>query len=265
MEAQLPEEARSQVQLGNEEIVGEAEAPLHLQWHSWRESDRSLVMNSRFGSGTARFRKILLVTALAAGALLTKQSALAQSMAIGSLTQTGTGLSTFSITSNQTFQLTLMINTNFISGGITYFLMVSNNGSGFFRITARDATLSPYPDPVQDDATVFGGNAALLNPVNDFDLGAYNTPGGGTDPAGNYTIGILTISALNVPPGQYTIFTDNRSTVLDRTGGGLGDVAVTGAIATINVIPEPNATGLAILGGAILIIVVWRNRRVRAS
>src|SRR4051812_42161632 len=99
-------------------------------------------MISTFNSGSATLRRILLITALAACSLITGQTAIAQSTAMGSLTQTGTGLSTFSITSNQTFQLTLMVNNNFMSGGITYFLMVSNNGSGLFRMTARDATLS---------------------------------------------------------------------------------------------------------------------------
>ena len=98
-------------------------------------------------------------------------------MGVGDLRQTGTGLSTFSIASNQTFQLTFMVNNNFISDGVTYFLVTSNNGSGFFRITARNVSLSPYPGPTNTDATAFGGNAGLLDPVNDFDLGASNNPG----------------------------------------------------------------------------------------
>jgi len=148
-----------------------------------------------------------------------------------------------------------MANLNFLSDGITYFLQVSNNGSGLFRITARDISLSPYP--VAPPFT-----PCLLDPTCDSDLGSGNN-GMDPDPPGNYTLGILTLDALNVPVGQYTIFLDNRSIIVDRTGGGFSDVPVT-AIATINVVPEPATVGLALLGGAALLMMVWRRRRAQA-
>jgi hypothetical protein len=105
-----------------------------------------------------------------------------------------------SIGNNGTFTLTLQISTNFVSSGITYFLQSSSNANGLFRIVSRDMSMSPYPDPTTDDATAFGGDAGLLNPVNDFDLGATNN-GSATDPAGMYTIAILTLQLVNPFPG----------------------------------------------------------------
>ncbi len=218
-------------------------------------------MKSKNNLIVTKLRKTLLITALALCPFVASQSSLAQSTATGSLTDTVSGMSTFSITSNQTFQLTLMVTTNFLSSGCTYFLQ-SNNGNGFFQLTARDMSMSPYPDPTTSDSTAFGGMAGLLNPVNDFDLGATNN-GSDTDPAGMYTLGILTVNALNVPAGQYTIFLDNRSIITDRTNGGFEDVPFS-AVATINVVPEPASVALAVMGGALLLVVVYRKRAVRA-
>jgi hypothetical protein len=108
-----------------------------------------------------------------------------------------------------------------------------------------------------DDGTAFGGDAGLLNPVNDFDLGATNN-GSATDPAGTYTIAILTLTST-APIGQYTIFTD-RGIVTDRTGGAFNDV-VFNAMATINVIPEPTTVGLAVMGGGMLLVAGYRKHR----
>ena len=202
---------------------------------------------------------MFLVAALALIPFVASQSGNAQSVATGSLTQTGTGLSTFTISSNQQFQLTLMVTTNFISSGDTYFFQ-NDNATPIFQIVARDMSLSPYPDPTVNNP--FNGNAGLLNPVNDFDLGATNDLSD-TDPAGTYTLGILTFNTLNAPNGQYTIFLDNRSIITDRTGGGFADVPF-GGMVTINVIPEPATVGLAVMGGAMLLGVVLRKRRATA-
>jgi hypothetical protein len=151
-----------------------------------------------------------------------------------------------------------MVTTNFISSGVTYFF---NNpqfaGAARFQITARDMSLNPYPDPTTDDLTAFGGTAGLLNPFNDFDLGSTNN-GSATDPAGTYTIGVLTFSALGAPAGTYTISTD-RGIITDRTNNQFNDVPFSSFV-TINVIPEPTTVGLAIIGGAALLVIGWRKR-----
>lgn len=215
-------------------------------------------MNSQTNLTAAKIRRMFLVAALVICPFLSGTSD-AQTVT-ASLTQTGTGLSTFSITSNETFQMTLTCTTDFISSGITYFLL-NNNGVPIFRITARDMSQNPYPDPTTDDMTAFGGDAGLLNPVNDFDLGSTNN-GSATDPAGTYVMGILTFVALDIPIGQYTIGTD-RAIITDRTNNQFNDVPFF-TFATINVIPEPATVGLAGIGGAMLLVVAWRKRRTRA-
>ena len=183
-------------------------------------------------------------------------SARAQSPMVTASLIGSNGTSTINITGNQSFTLTLMITTNFPSSGITYFLQSNAAGSGFFRIVARDTTGSPYPAP----PLVCNGDACLLNPVNDMDLGG-TTNGSATVSAGAYTIETFTFNTENAPVGQYTISTD-RGVITDRTGGGFEDRAFA-ASATINVIPEPNSVGLALMGGAGLLVMVWRRKRAQ--
>jgi hypothetical protein len=181
-----------------------------------------------------------------------------------SATLTGSnGSSTVNIASNQSFTLTLTITTNFASSGLTYFLQSNAGGSGLFRITAMDRTGSPFPSasPLPPACLVDPYTPCVLNPSNDFDLGATNN-GSDTDPAGTYTIATITLTAMNAPVGQYTISTLN-GIVTDRTGGGFEDRPFS-ASATINVVPEPSAVGLALLGGAALSVVAWRRRRADA-
>ena len=213
-------------------------------------------MDARADLTAAKPRRILFVLALVVCVLLAPESGRAQAPVLIA-TLTNNGSSTVNITSNQSFTLTLMINTNFPSSGITYFLASTGAGSGLFRIIGRDTNGSPYPDPPTDDPCFWcGGDAGLLNPVNDFDLGATNN-GTATDPPGLYTIATLTFETLNAPLGQYTIFTD-RGVVTDRTGGQFNDVNFT-TLATINVVPEPTTVGLALLGGVALFVMVRRR------
>jgi hypothetical protein len=205
---------------------------------------------------TAKARRMLLVAALVLCPFLAFQSGNAQPAPVVTATLTNNGSSAINIMQGGTFTLTLQISTNFASSGITYFLR-SDNGSGFFRITARDMSMNPYPDPTTDDMTAFGGDAGLLNPVNDFDLGSTNN-GSATDAPGFYTIATLTLTLVNpLPPGQYTIFID-RGVVTDRTGGGFEDRAFT-AMATIT-IPEPATVCFAVIGGLLLIGATWRRK-----
>jgi hypothetical protein len=213
-------------------------------------------MNPSTDLSTRNVCRILLVTALVVCPLLAPESGRAQAPVVTATLTGSNGSSTVNITSNQSFTLTLTINTNFVSSGITYFLRSNAAGSGLFGITAIDPTGSPYPiGPFSPGPC---GDACLLNPENGFDLGATNN-GSDTDPPGTYTIATITLSTMNAPVGQYTIST-SRSIVTDRTGGGFEDRAFI-AVATINVVPEPSTVGLGVLGGAVLSVVAWRKRR----
>lgn len=220
-------------------------------------------MTSPLNLTAAKIRRLLLVTALVICPLFAAQIGNAQT-ATASLYTGAPGVTSISITGNQTFSLTLAVNMNFISSGFTVFFQ-SNNGSGLFQLLSR-VNNSPYPDPTTSDATAFGGNAGILMPSNMFDLG-YTNNGADTTPMGMYTLLTLQVQALNAGPGTYTIFLDNRSIMTDRTGGQFNDVNIGGAMGpqfTVNVIPEPTTVGLAIIGGAALLVVAWRKQRARA-
>ena len=215
-------------------------------------------MNLQTDLGAAKLRRMFLVAALVVCPFLAPESGRAQPPVVIATLTGSNGSSTVNITSNQSFTLTLRININFPSAGITYFLRSNDAGSGLFRIAAIDTTGSPFPiGPFSPGPC---GNACLLDPVNDFDLGA-TTPNAEPVPPGMYTIATITFSTMNAPLGQYTISTD-RGIMTDRTGGGFNDVPFT-ATATINVIPEPGTVGLALFGGAVLSVTVWQRKRMR--
>jgi hypothetical protein len=200
-------------------------------------------------------RSLLLIALLASLAFPTLTRAQAP---VVTATLTGSnGSSTVNITSNQSFTLTLTIQTNFVSGGISYFFRSNAAGSGLFRITTFDATGSPYPpSPLICSGP---GDPCLLDPSNNNDLGG--AVHGGTVSAGTYTIATFTFNTLNAPLGQYTISTD-RGIITDRSAGGFADRPFT-AVATINVVPEPSIVGLALFGGALLSVMVWRRQPMR--
>ncbi len=220
-------------------------------------------MTSSLNLTAAKIRSLFLVTALVICPLFAAQNGNAQAVATATLTSGG--MNSISITSNQTFTLTLAVTTNFISSGFTVFFQ-SNNGSGRFQLLSR-VNNGPYPDPTTDDGSAFGGNAGILMPSNMFDLG-YTNNGVVTTPAGTYTLLTLQVRGVNAVAGSsYTIFLDNRSIMTDRTGGGFNDVNMGGPNGpqfTVNVIPEPTTVGLAIIGGAALLVVAYRKQRARA-
>ena len=224
--------------------------------------------NSISKRGVTNARRIHLVIALALFPLLASEKTFAQNAplqtppnATGTLVQTGTGLTTFTfdITTSTTFQLDLNITTAFQSIGLTYFLQ-SNDGNGFFQITARDITGSPFSDRTTSDAQAFGGMAGVLNPVNDFDLGAVLSDVNDPLAPGTYFVATLTISILaGIGPGPYHLFLDSRGIVADND---FNDHQLVTNQITIGVIPEPAAGVLAVLGGGLLLALAWRARRV---
>jgi hypothetical protein len=210
-------------------------------------------MNIHLTAGSIR-RHLLLIALVVCSAFGT-ETARAQAPVV-TATLTNNGSSIVNITGNQTFTLTLTINTNFVWGGLTYFFQVNPAGSGLFRIIARDTTGSPYPIP---DPLLCPGNACLLDPTNNFDLGAGPANINDTTPPGTYTIATYTLRAENAPIGQYFISTD-RGVVTDRTDDTFNDRPFSTGI-TINVVPEPSIISLSLLGGAGVLMLLWRKQR----
>jgi hypothetical protein len=213
-------------------------------------------MNLRVEQSVARFRRSLSIVALVVCVLAAAPDGRAQApVVVATLTNNGSPVVT--ITGNQSFTLTLMLNMNFPSSGYTYFLQSNAAGSGFFTITNVDRSGSPFGDgsPIPGPC----GIACVLNPRNDFDLGG-STPGGGITPPGQYTVATISFSTTNAPIGQYTIST-SQGIVTDRTGGAFNDVPFN-ALATINVVPEPGAVALAVVGG-LSMLVAFRRKNAR--
>ena len=213
-----------------------------------------IIMNRQIDLSAARLRTMLPVAALVVCVLLAPESGRAQSVVMATLTGSN-GSSAITITSNQTFTLTLSITTNFPSVGIAYFLASNAAGSGLFRITGINATGSPYPPgPLVCSGP---GDPCLLDPVNNNGLGAAAGHGATVQP-GTYTIATFTFSTMNAPVGQYTISTD-RGVIFDTPGGVEGRPFT--AVATINVVPEPTTVGLGVVGGAMLLLAARRRQR----
>jgi hypothetical protein len=200
----------------------------------------------------------LLVIALVLFPLLASERASAQN---ATATVLNGGNPFVTSTPGGTFTFDLNIVTTFSSVGITYFYQ-SNNGSGFFSLIARNIGASPFSDLITSDAVAFTGPNGLLDPVNNDDLGAVIADTTMPLPPGSYFISTITVSISGaITPGTYTIFLDSRTIVAD---GQFNDHQVTSNIFTVNIIPEPATTGLAVLGGVMLLAFVWRARRAMA-
>ncbi len=173
--------------------------------------------------------------------LLAGGKALAQNVD-GFLFQSFTGATTFNIdrSTTSTFQLDLNAQVPFSSYWMIYFFQTGANGSGLFSVIARNTTGTPYPDNTTPDGTAFSPPNGLLDPVNNFDLGAScaTCP----VPAGQYFFGRLTFSiSPDIPFGTYTIFLDNRGAVMDEFFN--EHPLVTNAV-TINIVGTPPALAL---------------------
>ncbi len=242
-------------------------------------------MKSQANLTFAKLRKFILVTALVICPLLAFQSSNAQTgVASATLTNSMGGGNSISIAAGGSFTLSLAVTTNFISSGYTVFYQ-SLNGAGNFMLLSRMNTspisagtgVNVFNDPTTSDGQAFGGNAGkfMFGPTsnsNQFDLGYTGDQFNNQDP-GTFNLQNITIMVLaSAAPGTYTIRLDPRSIMTDRFGSGpnpipFQDVNIGGAngpFFTVNVIPEPATIGLAVMGGALLLLVAVRKHRARA-
>lgn len=214
-------------------------------------------MKTQTNSTFAKLRKFLLVTALVITPLLAVQTGNAQNTVTATLTTTG-GLNSVTIMQGGSFTLTLGVTTNFITLGYTDFLR-STNGSGLFQINGRTNLNMFFTDPTTSDILALGSPNGILAPSNARDLG-FTGDTVNNQPAGTFQLATYTIANIGLmTPGVYQIFLDPRSIM---TNAGFMDVAMGGnPIFTVTVIPEPTTIGLAILGGAALLVVARRKLR----
>ena len=199
----------------------------------------SMKMRSKFKLGTAKARRIYLVIAVALFPLLASEKASAQNVPAtilhdglpGITLPVGGGIFTFD----------LNITTTFPSLGITYFLM-STDGSGFFCITGRQTSGSPFGDCGQPEpaSVINPPPGTCLDPVNDHDLGCVVPNPNQPLPPGSYFISTMSLSySASLAPGVYHIFFDSRSSVAD---GQFNDHQVTANQFTVTIVPAPAKT-----------------------
>ena len=195
-------------------------------------------MNSKFKLGTAKARRIYLVIALALFPLLASEKASAQNATATILSGGMPGI-TLPV-GGGAFTFDINLTTTFSTIGMTYFLQ-SNDGSGFFCITGRQTSGSPFGDCGQPEpASVINPPPDCLDPVNNDDLGCVVPNPNQPVPPGSYFISTILLSySASLAPGVYHIFFDSRSSVAD---GQFNDHQVTANQFTVTIVPAPAKT-----------------------
>jgi hypothetical protein len=159
------------------------------------------------------------------------------------------------------------------TSGLNYFLLATGAGSGRFQITGRDTSLSPYNDLTVPDSTnttgVLTPARALLNPVNDDDLGGglpqatiNNPPAIGKFLAAKFTVQVLPGTFA----GSYSLLTASDAGTgwigsnNDPSGTPFSDHPFSnqnGIAYTVTVTPEPGVLSLM----ALCVVVLPRRRK----
>jgi hypothetical protein len=134
---------------------------------------------------------------------------------------------------------------------ISYWFETSAVNNGFFTITNRNLSGSPFTDPQSTSfpqAIVKGGNAN--------DLGATTPTNTSVPTDANYFVATITLQiAANTPAGTYTISTTDfnsntdhsKTSTVGDTNFQRHDIAAT--TYTITVVPEPATMSLLALSG----------------
>jgi len=164
-----------------------------------------------------------------------------------------------SVSINQGGNFTVDINVSTTTeqiSGFSYLLTISALGSGSFSLTSRDIAGAPYTasDFTFNNASVFSGSNATLDPTNNNDLGATLAS---PLAAGSYFLARFVISSLpSVPLGAYTV-SFNAASVFDQDFNEI--TPLTTGTYTVNVVPEPKTWFMLALG--LTVIVLFRRRQ----
>jgi hypothetical protein len=149
-----------------------------------------------------------------------------------------------------------------LTTGLSYFLEENSAGNPHLKIIARDITGSLYSELTSSNGAVLGATASLLNPRNDFDLGAgiedLNSPLG----AGSYFVANITLLVLpTTPVGTYTLAFSTNS-VAAGAGPNFAEIPVsTLQYSVVAQVPEP-ASALLLAAGGFLFTARSRRRSV---
>lgn len=112
-----------------------------------------------------------------------------------------------SILPGESFQIQVGYATLESTTGLSYWLSISDAGSGKFALTNRTfPTDGRFLDAVTPNTQALAAAAALLDPVNDRDLGAGNADPTVNEPPGVYPVATLTLTAASdIAPGTYVL------------------------------------------------------------
>jgi hypothetical protein len=129
------------------------------------------------------------------------------------------------------FQVEVGLATTQSTFGVSYWLNISENGSGLFSITDRVIPPDcPFPDLITGNNTLLQADVALLDPNDDRDLGALTVSATVPQYAGLFVMAYVTITASpDVPLGTYTLSFAGAA----GAGASYEDVPVTGHDYTI--------------------------------
>ncbi|MGB8168742.1 MAG: hypothetical protein WCF18_14695 [Chthoniobacteraceae bacterium] len=193
---------------------------------------------------------------LTAGLLLASRADAAVSF---SLSDTNGAPNSVTVAPGDSFSVQLQLtSTTELLLGLSYNLEAFGLASSQFRITDRSIGTSPFSDLTTTNAIALQASSALLDPINNADLGGtladvFSPVGPGSFLVANYTIQALPTIA---PDNTYNIGTAAGIATDDAFAG----VAVTNATYSVSVIPEP---GTAIFGLCVLGAFGARRRRAK--